>query len=231
VSAQYTSNAILASLSAETYERVSQQLEVRPLALEQVLYRPGSMIEAVYFPLSGVVSLLTLTEDGESIEAALFGRESVIGFWLALGISQIPWEAVVQGEGEALVMAADAFAALIREDAEFRECVLKAAGASFALATQSIACNRFHELPLRTARWLLLMHDRMQKDEFRITHQFMGIMLGVHRPAVTVALRTMSEAGIIEQTQRGLIRVLDRKALEDSACECYRRASGIPRTE
>jgi len=226
-----SSNDILSSLSPEVYGRIQPQLSVRTLNIEDVLFDPGSTMDFVYFPISGVASLLTLTEDGESIEAALIGPEGVIGFWLALGIGQVPWMTVVQADGEALVMSVDTFSTLIREEPEFRDRVLSFAGACFALATQSIACNRFHELPLRTARWLLLMHDRMRADEFRVTHQFMSVMLGVHRPAVTVALRTMSEAGIIEQKGRGVIRILARRALEDSACECYGRARGVPHAE
>jgi CRP-like cAMP-binding protein len=147
---------------------------------------------------------------------------------LALDANPPPWETVVQGQGEALTMPVDAFLTLFHSEPEFRERVLAYWGALFAATTQSIACNRFRELSARTARWLLLMHDRLYTDEFRMTHQFMSLMLGVHRPGVTVALRTVAHAGIIAQTGRAWIRILDRQALQHASCECYERARGIP---
>jgi CRP-like cAMP-binding protein len=135
---------------------------------------------------------------------------------------------VVQAEGEALVMPLDTFIRLFESEPQFQRAVLAYFGALLSATSQSVVCNRFHDLTARTARWLLLMHDRIESDEFRLTHSFMGLMLGVHRPAVTVALRTLSEAGIVQQSARGQLRILDRTALEDAACECYERARGVP---
>lgn len=221
-------NRLLASLPIEVHDRLAPHLELRRLELEQQLSEPEAVMSVVYFPLSGVVSLVTTTEDGDAIEAMLLGNEGVVGFWLALGTPAPPWLSIVQGDGEALVMAVDTFMSLLESEPVFHRHVLDFCGALFIATAQSVVCNRFHDLTARTARWLLLMHDRLGSDEFRLTHAFMGIMLGVHRPAVTVALRTLSMAGVVEQTARAQLRILDRAGLEDAACECYRRATGLP---
>lgn len=221
-------NYLLASLPAEIYAKIAPRLELRRLKLSDELSQPNTPIDVVYFPLSGVVSLVALTESGSSIEAMLLGREGVVGFWAVMGVVAPPWMSVVQAEGEALVMAMDTFAGLFESEPVFRQRVLAYYGALLIATSQSVACNRFHDLGTRTARWLLLMHDRLDSDEFQLTHTFMGLMLGVQRPAVTVALRSLSEAALVKQTGRGRLRILDRAALEEAACECYARATGLP---
>lgn len=222
-------NVLLAALAPETQTRLHDALTLRQLTLAQVLHHEGAPTESVYFPVSGVISLLTFVDEGASVEAALLGAEGAAGFWVSLGIEQNQWQTIVQVEGEAWEMATGLFVELFQAEPEFRERVLQYCGAMVGLATQSIACNRFHELSARAARWLLLMHDRARRDEFRLTHELMSIMLGVYRPSVTLALRTLAAAQVIE-SRRGLIRIVNREALEESACECYRRATGMAPT-
>lgn len=222
------SNFVLAGLPADVYQRVSSHLHVEHLELGEDLSDEDRPSPAVYFPLSGIVSLVTSTDEGDSIESMLLGREGVVGFWLALGISEPLWASIIQADGDALVMPVDEFQRLLAEEVQFRDRVLRHAGAVMMAMSQSVACNRFHALDSRLARWLLMMRDRLDEDEFRITHAFMGLMLGVHRPSVTLALQALVRAGLVEQSARGRLRITDRAGLEDAACECYSRAPGLP---
>jgi hypothetical protein len=130
--------------------------------------------------------------------------------------------AVIQAEGEGFSVAMDSFTRCIDRFADLRG-LLEAYGATLlAFASQSTACNRFHELTTRLARWLLLTQDRVEADEFRLTHDLLAQMLGAHRPSVTLAVNTLQRAGLIEHS-RGRVRILDRTHLEQTSCECYFR--------
>jgi CRP-like cAMP-binding protein len=222
------SNEILSSLSPGLQQKLSDRLLLQELRLNDTLFLSGDLTHTVHFPISGTVSMLSLTGEGEAIEAALLGSESVVGYWLALGLPRSPVDALVQSEGEALVMAGDEFLGLLQGEPEFRAAVLRSCGGAFAVVTQTVACTQFHQVQSRTARWLLGMHDRHPGDEFRTTQHSMSLMLGVHRPEVIVALRALAEAGIIKHAARSQLRVVDRAALEDASCECYERTRMVP---
>lgn len=220
-------NRLLQALPPDVYAGLEPTLQLRPLQLEEELFQPGSSGDMVYFPLSGVVSLLTVTETGDSIEAMLLGREGMVGFWTVLGEPASPWLSMVQADGDALGMPVGTFVDLFDQQKDFRREVLAFCGALFRATSQSVACNRFHDLTPRAARWLLLMHDRTGADEFPLTHAFMSLMLGVHRPSVTIALRVLSQAGLTRGMGRGRLSIIDRRGLEDAACECYAQAPGL----
>lgn len=145
----------------------------------------------------------------------------MVGISVALGVDTSANEALVQGDGEAYRMKADSLRPLIKEGGVLHDSLLRYVHTIFAQISQTAACNRAHTLSERLARWLLLTHDRLGKDEFDLTHEFLARMLGTRRAGVSVAASTLREAGVIGYT-RGRVTILNRKGLEDSACECYR---------
>jgi CRP-like cAMP-binding protein len=213
-------NQLLAALSVEGRERLLPSLKRVPLILEDVIYEADERIRHVYFPASGVISLLCITDDGASIEAGTIGMEGMAGIPVFLGVDVSLNRAVVQIEGEAMRMEAEAFRDVARRSGRFHDLLHLY---TFALMTQmslSVACNRFHSVEKRLARWLLMMHDRAQVDEFRFTQDLISRMIGTHRPHVSTAVGNLHNAGLI-RNGRGKIDILDRDGLIKTACECY----------
>ena len=173
----------------------------------------------MYFPIDSVVSLVTIIEQGKAAEVGLVGREGMVGLPLALGDNISPLRAVVQGTGTAMRMSAPAFRKFAGNPALQRELF----GFTHLLmgqVAQTAACNRFHVVSARLARWLLMTRDRVPSNQFKLTHEFLGHMLGVQRVAVTQAATALQNKGLISYS-RGNITILDRRALENAACSCY----------
>ena len=213
-------NQLLAALTVEERERLLPGLERVPLPLGDVIYERDERIRHVYFPTSGVISLLCTTDGGANIEAGTIGMEGMAGIPVFLGVDSSPNRAVVQIEGEAMRMEAEAFREVAGRSGRFHDLLHLY---TFALMTQmslSVACNRFHNVEKRLARWLLMMHDRAQVDEFRFTQELISQMIGTHRPHVSTAVNSLQNAGLIHNG-RGRIGILDRKGLVKIACECY----------
>jgi CRP-like cAMP-binding protein len=213
-------NQLLAALPAEEQKRLLSKLERVPLPLANVIYESEGRIRHVYFPTSGVISLLCSTDDGASIEAATIGMEGMAGIPVFLGVDVSPNLALVQVEGEALRMEAEAFRELAGRNGRLHDLLHLY---TFALMTQmslSIACNRFHNVEKRLARWLLMMQDRAQVDEFRFTQELVSRMIGTHRPHVSTAVCNLHNTGLIHNG-RGKIGILNRKGLMKVACDCY----------
>ena len=216
-------NHLLAALPGEAREHLSPHLERIPLTLGDVIYEPEEQIQDVYFPTSGVISLLCTTEEGLSIEAGTVGREGMAGLTIFLGVDLSPNRAIVQVEGEGLRMRADIFREVARQNNRFHDILHLY---TYALITQmslSIGCNRFHSVEKRLARWLLMMQDRAQTDEFRFTQELISRMIGTHRPHVSTAVCNLHSAGLI-RNGRGRIDILDRPGLEKVSCYCYHAA-------
>ena len=214
-------NQLLAALPAGEREHLLPHLERVPLAVGDVLHEPGDHIRHVYFPNRGVVSIMNTLGNHLSIEVGVVGREGVVGLPLFLGVDSMINQAVVQVPGEALRMAAAAFREAARRDGPFHELLHLY---TYALLTQmslSIACNRFHNVEKRFARWLLVIHDRVDSDEFLLTQEYISRMLGAHRPHVTTAARALQQAGLIRYS-RGRLNILDRPGLEKASCACYK---------
>jgi CRP-like cAMP-binding protein len=150
----------------------------------------------------------------------MVGCEGMVGITLALGKNVSPIRALVQGAGTAMRMKAARFSEEIGKSPQLRKEVDRYTGALLAQVTQTAACNRFHVVEARLARWLLMTRDRVHSDEFRLTHEFLGHMLGVRRVGVTMAARALQKRKLIAYS-RGKIRILDRKGLEGAACSCY----------
>jgi CRP-like cAMP-binding protein len=213
-------NQLLAVLSAELVTRLTFQMRLISLALRDTLIMPDVPVNAVYFVESGFVSLVTSLEDGTQAEVGLIGREGMVGLPLVTGVDTAFVEAFVQSEGTAYRMEANVFRAAMEEEPTLRALLLRYLEAMNSQITQTAACNGRHDLEQRLARWLLMAHDRTDGDEIQITQEFLALMLCVYRPSVSVVASTLQRAGMIRYG-RGHITILDREALETTACDCY----------
>jgi CRP-like cAMP-binding protein len=215
-------NRLLALLPDEERQRLEASMRQIPVNAHDMLHSAGEPMTDVYFPLSGVVSLMTPMEDGSAVETATIGYEGMVGIHAFLGGGILGnAQAMGQVSGQALRMNADHFRAEIDSDGKLRQVMLAYTQALFAQISQGVACNGVHSIQERCARWLLETHDRAGSDQFTLTQEFLSDMLGVRRPSVTVAARTLQQAGVIRY-ERGRINVVDRRGLEDASCECYR---------
>ena len=196
---------------------------MEPVSLRhgQILSEPDDTLEWVYFPSAGMLSMLTVLEDGEAIEAASVGNEGMSGVQIALGASRATTRTVVQLEGHGLRIPADKFRFHLGHSEALRALTGRYAGALFTLFAQSAACNRLHPVELRCARWLLMTHDRAEGDVFPLTQEVLAQMLGVRRASVSVAAGALQESGYISY-RHGKVTVTNRQGLESGSCECYR---------
>jgi len=213
-------NSLLAALPSRNYQGLLSGLETVELKFGDVLYESGQKIRYVYFPGNSLVSLLTVVDGRMALEVGMVGREGMVGLPLALGADVSLVRALVQGAGTALRMTSARFSKEIRKSPQLRQEVNRYANALMAQVSQTAACNRFHVVVARLARWLLMTRDRVRTGEFRLTHEFLSHMLGVRRVGVTTAARTLQARKLIAYS-RGNIEILDHKGLEAAACECY----------
>ena len=213
-------NHILGALSAVETAAVVGDLRLVHLPQGQVIHEPLEPIARVYFPIDCVLSLITVMENGDAVESSVVGREGFSAPQLVFG-ARVPSSAMIcQVPGRAMVMNADAFRSHLQALPDFNLLIFAYMEMLFNFMGQSIACNRLHTLNQRLARWLLATQDRVGKDEFPLTQEFLAIMLGVARSAVTTTAGAQQQDGLITYT-RGVITVLDRTRLEEAACECY----------
>jgi CRP-like cAMP-binding protein len=213
-------NSLLAALPRATSRRLLAILEPVELVFGNVLYEPGQVIRHVFFPGSSLVSLLTLADGHLALEVGLIGREGMVGIPLVLGHGTSPVRALVQGGGSALRMPAARFLREVRASLPLQRELYRYAHTLMVQISQTAACNRFHVIETRLARWLLMTQDRLKLDQFLMTQEFLGHMLGVRRVGVTKAARALQNRKLISYN-RGNIVVLDRKGLEAAACRCY----------
>ncbi len=213
-----TGNALLASLPPRERERVSALLDQRELNVADNIAAPGQPFDEIHFPLTAVCSVIVETQDGRGVEAGTIGYEGVVGVPRFLGAASSPRRTVCQIRGETLVGSARDLAG--EADTPLADAVRRYASTFLTQAAQSAACNRLHPLDQRAARWLLMTDDRTASATFHLTHEFFAIMLGAHRPSVSLAAQMLQRRGLIEYT-RGNVRILDRKGLEAASCECY----------
>jgi CRP-like cAMP-binding protein len=174
----------------------------------------------VYFPTSGMISLTVLMADGKEVEAGTIGNEGMIGLSVAHGLDFSPTKAISQISGEGLRVPVPAFLKAMKPGGMLDRLVRRYTAYSLRYTNQTVACNLLHSVEQRMCRWLLMCRDRVDKDEFMLTHEFLAEMLGVRRQTVTVIAGTLQTAGLITY-HRGVIRVLNRKGLEAAGCECY----------
>ena len=217
-----TPNRLLATLPAQEYERLLASLEPVTLTYGEVLYEPGDRIHHVYFPNDCLVSLLTVVEGHRALEVGLVGREGMVGSRLALGITASSVRALVQGTGTAVRMKSARFLQEFRRSPALQRALFNFTDALMLQITQTAACNRFHTVGERLARWLLMTRERVSSSEFHLTHEFLADMLGVRRVGVTSAASTLQRRRLIRY-RRGTITILDQQGLEAAACSCYRQ--------
>lgn len=220
-SARFSRNHLLAKLRPAEAAILGERASVEPLVPGEILHRPGEPVERVYFPLSGTVSLVSLSTEGTMVEAATIGREGTTGVPVFLVGDLGPLQVLAQVPGEAIAIPAESFREQLRPGTSLDDMMRRYTQAQMAQTAQTALCNRLHELEQRAARWLLQTLDRVDGSDVALTHEFLSIMLGVQRPTVTLAVGALQTAGLVRQG-RGHIDVLDRDGLEAASCECYR---------
>lgn len=213
-------NSLLAALPHRERRQLIDGMELVALTYGEILYEPGQQILHVYFPNDSVVSLLTLVDQHHALEVGLVGREGMVGIPLALEIAVSPVRALVQGTGTAMRMKAAQFLKEFGQSHALQRELHRYTYSLMTQITQTAACNRFHVVEARLARWLLMTDDRVLSDTFRLTQDFLAQMLGVRRVGVTKAARALQQGRLIRYS-RGNITILDRKGLEAAACCCY----------
>ncbi|HTU89174.1 MAG TPA: Crp/Fnr family transcriptional regulator [Gemmataceae bacterium] len=214
-------NRLLAILPRREYQRLLAHLECVPLTLKTVLHEPGQPIKYLYFPTSGMLSLLSGSDgQGGRIEVGVVGREGMVGLPAFLGGKAGPTQWMVQVSGEALRMRAAKFRRLVRRQSKLHEMLLRYTHVFLTQVMQWVSCNSLHPVEKRLCRWLLTVHDRASSDQFPLTHEFLAAMLGVRRASVTEAARRLRRAGLIHYGS-GQLTILDRRGLEGAVCGCY----------
>ncbi len=215
-------NKLLAALPAADYRRILPSLKTVPLKFKQVLHKNGATIDTVYFIGGGVASVTNVMSDGRMVEVATIGNEGMVGNTAFFGGTISPGETFIQvPDGDGQAMPVGEFRRELEKHGPFYDLMGRYSQALHALIMQSTACNSFHSVEERCSRWLLMTHDRVGRDDFQLTHEFLGFMLGTRRPTVSLVLRTLHKAGLIVNGMK-TIKVVNRKGLETASCECYR---------
>lgn len=212
-------NRLLRALTLADYATLLPQLRPIRLTLKQIIVEAEQRLDYVYFPREGVCSVVATEQSGGPIEIGTVGNEGLVGLPVVLSSDSSAYRVIVQSEGHAWRLEADAFRTMLDERPPVRQLMLRYAYYA-DMVSQSVACNRLHTIEERCARWLLVTHDRVEGDTFELTHEFISMTLGVRRAGVTVALGALQAQGII-RVGRGSLTVLDRKRLEEAACSCY----------
>jgi CRP-like cAMP-binding protein len=213
-------NRLLAALPKKDYQVLQRHLEEIPLVFEEILYRPNLVISDVYFPNSGIVSLLAGVNERSTLEVGLVGNEGMVGLSVFLGVNSSQNRAVVQGVGSAMKMKATAFRNECNNGGALPRLLQRYTHSLLTQIMRSAVCNQFHSVDARLSRWLLMTHDRMGDDEFQITQEFLSNMLGVRREGVCRAAGDLQKRKLIDYS-RGRLKVLDRDGLEAVSCGCY----------
>lgn len=213
-------NRLLTALSPEDYKLVAPHLTLVDLERGRILYEPGDRLDSVYFPHDGVISLMTLMENGAAIESATIGREGALGLMGATAPRLSLSRAIVQTPTKASRIGATQLHDAWSKSPRIRELVDRHNEALFGHAIQSVGCNALHSVEARFARWLLTCHDRIATDTIALTQEFLADMLGVQRTTVTAVARSLQEKGYIRY-RRGVVDIINREGLEAASCECY----------
>jgi CRP-like cAMP-binding protein len=214
-------NKLLAGLPLADFERLQPHLKTVPIAFKQVLHRRNERLRHIFSLNGGVASITTVMNDGAMVEIATVGDEGFLGIGAILGGDTIAGETMTQvPDTNAEAMSIDSFTAEINRRGALHECAQRYSRGLLSLMMQSTACKALHPVHERCCRWLLMTHDRVRSDQFRISHEFLAMMLGSTRPTVTVVAGVLQKAGLIQYTH-GRVTILDRRSLEDASCECY----------
>jgi CRP-like cAMP-binding protein len=214
------SNIVLLSISDSDYNSLRPHLEYVSLPNHLVLHEAGATLEFAYFPNRGLISLVVVMRDGRTAEAGVVGNEGFTGTAAVVGLSRGPLRAVIQVTGDGFRVKVGALQRTLESAPQLQALLNRYAAIRGMQLAQTAACNRLHDIKQRLARWLLMTQDRVDSGALPITHDFLATMLGTDRPTVSLAAGVLQKKGLIEYT-RGAVKIVNRKKLEDSACECY----------
>lgn len=213
-------NRLLGSLGADDHALVAPHLAQVDLERGRLLYDPGDPIDVVYFPHDGVISLMTLMENGAAIESATIGREGALGLMAAVSPRQSLSRAIVQTPARVSRISVERLHDAWERSPRIRDLADRHNEALYGHVIQSVACNALHTVEARFCRWLLTCHDRISTDTVALTQEFLADMLGVQRTTVTAVARGLQDKGVIRY-RRGVVDIVDRPGLERLTCECY----------
>jgi len=214
------SNIILLSISDGDYDSLRPHLEYVSLPNHLVLHEAGGRLEFAHFPNRGLISLVVVMKDGRTAEAGIVGNEGFTGTLAAVGLRSSPLQAVVQISGDGFRIQVGALQDALKSAPHLQMMLGRYAAIRSMQVAQTAACNRLHDIEQRLARWLLMTQDRLDSGSLPITHDFLATMLGTDRSTVSLSAGALQRNGLIEYT-RGAVKIVNRKRLEDSACECY----------
>ncbi len=214
------SNKILSVLPREEFERIQPYLKACSFKLGQIIYQEGDTINNVYFPKFGMISLLSMTQNGNTVEVAYTSEEGLVGLPIILGRNEMPYQAMAQSKVECLYVEAEIVVKLFGELKVFHDVVLRYLFAVMKQLSQTGVCNHFHTIETRLCRWLLIMRQNSKSDIMQLTQEFLSHMLGVQRTSIGFVAGALQTAGIIRYS-RGKLEILDVERLEDCVCECY----------
>jgi CRP-like cAMP-binding protein len=213
-------NKILLAISDSDYRSLRPHLEYVSLPNHLVLHEAGAKIESAYFPNQGMISLVVVMKDGKTAEAGIVGNEGFTGTLAAVGLSRSTLHAVVQVTGDGFRVEVGALQKTLESAPHLQRILSRYAAVRGMQVAQTAACNRLHDIEQRLARWLLMTQDRVDSGSLLITHDFLATMLGTDRPSVSLAAGALQKKKLIEYT-RGAVKIVNRKQLEEAACECY----------
>jgi CRP-like cAMP-binding protein len=213
-------NVILCSLTDKDYNLLRPHLEPVDLPQYEILEEPTQKIDYTYFLNEGMTSLVALSRDGRSVEVGIVGKEGMVGMSLIAGLRYGTFRAIMQMAGDGVRVRAEVFQDILLSAPSLRSELSRFALMHGMQVAQLAACNRLHEVEQRLARWLLMCQDRFDCQALPLTHEFLAQMLGTGRPSVSLAAGALENAGLIENL-RGSVKILNRKSLEEVACECY----------
>ena len=214
------SSLILLSISDSDYGSLRPHLEYVSLPNHLVLHEAGGKLEFAYFPNRGLISLVVVMKDGRTAEAGIVGNEGFTGTLAAVGLSRSPLHAVVQITGDGFRVEVGALQNTLESAPHLQLALSRYSAIRGMQVAQTAACNRLHDIGQRLARWLLMTQDRIHSGSLPITHDFLATMLGTDRPSVSEAAGVLQKKKLIEYT-RGAVKIVNRRKLENSACECY----------
>jgi len=213
-------NRILAALPDDEFDRMQSLLRIDSYPSGKTLYDTGENISNVYFVNTGMISLVSMTDEGASIEVGVIGQEGMLGISAILGFHRMPQKAIVQLPLIASKMSLKALANELSLRGKLQGLLMRQMYLLHFQVARSVLCNRFHHIESRLCRWLLMSRERVVSDQLPLTQEFIATMLGVARPMVSLTARTLQTAGLIDY-KSGLITILDIKGLEAASCDCY----------
>jgi CRP-like cAMP-binding protein len=214
-------NRLLAALPEEEFEHLLPNIELAHLEKGEIIYTIGDRIRYAHFPLTGMISLLSVTENGSTVELAMVGNEGIVGLPIVLSINKAPYEAMIQLTSDTVRIKAEVLKQEFDRGGRLQEFMLRYTHVLITQIMQSALCNRFHTVEKRLCRWLLIARDRVNSNTIDLTQEIIAHMLGSPRTGVTMAAGTLQQAGLIRYS-RGRIVILDYQRLSDASCECYR---------